>query len=98
MGPRLRPADAIHHLMTGVPCTLARFFGGDKSPGCTRSVAVGNGATLSKSYHRATDVIIAGSRMIDAHGERGYLQSWHHPFPTRAFAELRDLWRNSVLL
>jgi len=39
------------------------------------------------------DVIIAGSRMID-----GYLQSWHHPFPTRAFAELRDLRRNSVLL
>ena len=44
------------------------------------------------------DVIIAGSRMIDTHGEQGYLQSWHHPFPTRAFAELRDLRRNSVLL
>ena len=44
------------------------------------------------------DVIVAGSRMIEAHGERGYLQTSHHPFPTRAFAELRDLRRNSVLL
>jgi len=31
------------------------------------------------------DVILAGSRMIDAHGEQGYLQSWHHPFqPVRS--------------
>jgi len=44
------------------------------------------------------DVIIAGSRMIDAHGEQGYLESWRQPFPTRAFADLRDLRRNSVLL
>jgi hypothetical protein len=44
------------------------------------------------------DVIIAGSRMVDAHGEQGYLQSWRHPFPTRAFTDLRDLRRNSVLL
>jgi hypothetical protein len=45
-----------------------------------------------------SDVIIAGSRMIDAHGAQGYLQSWRRPFPTRAFADLRDLRRNSVLL
>jgi hypothetical protein len=44
------------------------------------------------------DVIIAGSRMLDAHGEQGYLQSWRQPFPTRAFAALRELRRNSVLL
>ena len=44
------------------------------------------------------DVIIAGSRMIDAHGEQGYLQSWRRPFPARAFADLRDLRRNSILL
>ena len=44
------------------------------------------------------DVIIAGSRMIDAHGEQGYLQSWHHSFPTSAFADLRQLRRNSALL
>jgi hypothetical protein len=44
------------------------------------------------------DVIMAGSRMIDAHGEQGYLQSWGHPFPTRALADLADLRRNSVLL
>jgi len=29
---------------------------------------------------------LAGSRMIDAHGEQGDLQSWRQPFPTRAFA------------
>jgi len=44
------------------------------------------------------DVIIAGSRMIDAHGEQGYLQSWRRPFPTRAFADLKDIRRNSALL
>ena len=43
------------------------------------------------------DVIIAGSRMIDAHGEKGYLQSWRRPFPTRVFADLRDFRRNSVI-
>jgi len=45
-----------------------------------------------------SDVIIAGSRIVDAHGEHGYLQSWGHPFPTRAFADLRELRRNSPLL
>lgn len=44
------------------------------------------------------DVVMAGSRMIDAHGKQGYLQSWRQPFPTRAFANLKDLRRNSVLL
>jgi hypothetical protein len=43
------------------------------------------------------DVIIGGSRMIDTHGEQGYLQSWRLPFPTRAFADLRDFRRNSVI-
>jgi hypothetical protein len=44
------------------------------------------------------DVIVAGSRMLDAHGEQGYPQSWRRPFPTHAFADLKDLRRNSVLL
>jgi hypothetical protein len=44
------------------------------------------------------DVILAGSRMIEAHGEQGYQQSWHHPFPTRVFAELEEFRRKSVLL
>jgi hypothetical protein len=43
------------------------------------------------------DIIVAGSRMIDAHGEEGYLQSWRRPFPTRALADLGELRRNSVL-
>src|SRR6516225_3633644 len=37
------------------------------------------------------DVIVAGSRMIDAQGEQGYLQSWRRPFPTRALADLKEL-------
>ena len=45
-----------------------------------------------------TDVIIAGSRMIDDHGEQGYLQSWRRPFPTRALADLKDLRRKTLLL
>jgi hypothetical protein len=44
------------------------------------------------------DIIIAGSRMIDTHGEQGYLQSWRHPFPSRAFADLREFRRTSSLL
>jgi hypothetical protein len=44
------------------------------------------------------DVIIAGSRIIDEHGEQGYLQSWGHHFPTRAFAELKHLRHNKNLL
>jgi hypothetical protein len=44
------------------------------------------------------DVIIAGSIMLDAYGEQGYLQSWRRPFPIRALADLKDLRRNSVLL
>lgn len=40
------------------------------------------------------DVIIAGSRMLEAHGEHGYLQSWGRPFPTLEFSRLKQLRRN----
>jgi hypothetical protein len=61
-----------------------------------RGTLIAEGEVLLRQL--VADVIIAGSRMIDIHGEQGYLQSWRQPFPTRAFADLRDLRRNSVLL
>jgi hypothetical protein len=39
------------------------------------------------------DTIIAGSRMMEMHGEEGYLTSWRRPFPIASLARLKHYRR-----
>ena len=40
-----------------------------------------------------SDVIIAGSRMIEQLGVEGYLKAWRNPFPVHEFSRLKQLRR-----
>lgn len=55
------------------------------------------GRILGNSHVRLRDVmsdaILAGSRMLEHHGENGYARSWRRAFPTRELDRLKQLRR-----
>ena len=49
-------------------------------------------------WNLVSDVVIAGSRMLERHGEDGYLQSWRSPFPTAQLHRMKQLRCDAIIL